>query len=378
MKKPLLSVSALALLSALAMPEVKAETKPEARKETEAKKATKPEANGFVLSLGGYYDSMFYSVDTDAVTNASGVVTNAIDGQLQEDAEIYFNGKVKNDDYEYGFQIQLEARSTTDDQIDEHYIYVKTPFGKVEIGAENSAAYKSQAHAPKFLGWETYDNNFDTWAAVSDYAAPDHANISDDANKLNYYSPRVNGVQAVFAYTPSTENAKGGGLDLGTKLAGKYKVISYGANYKGAVGGGRLQLSYTAEDGDDLNGTNTAEDQAIGANYKRGDFELGGTFYESERPETAEPAKITETEILHVGVGYKLSPSTTLGFAFHDQEKSTDGGVASETDIIILGGNTKLIKGVRLTYSFEEVASTKPTQSKQDSTFIGAGLLFRF
>ena len=165
-------------------------------------------AGPIAVTVGGYYNSMMYNVDSDNTGK------DYKDINLQEDAEIIFKGKGKSSGgTEYGFQVQLEAAQSSD-QIDEHYIYVKGDFGKIELGAENSAAYKLQVAAPKFLGWKTYDNNFKTWSSVAKFEKPLHDNYSADANKINYYTPSMNGLQIGVAFTPSSENSSGGGMSL--------------------------------------------------------------------------------------------------------------------------------------------------------------------
>lgn len=78
------------------------------------------------VTVGGYYNSMVYNVDSDNSADYK-------DLSLQEDAEIIFKGKGKfNSGLEYGFQVQLEAASK-DDQIDEHYIYVKVPLVRLKL-----------------------------------------------------------------------------------------------------------------------------------------------------------------------------------------------------------------------------------------------------
>ena len=239
------------------------------------------------VTVGGYYNSMFYNVDSDSAVDYKS-------SSLQEDAEIIFKGKgVSNSGLEYGFQVQLEA-ATKDDQIDEHYIYIKGDFGKVEIGAENSSAFKSQVTAPRFLGWKTYDNNFETWSKVAKYEKPLHDNYSADANKVNYYSPRVNGVQFVYSITPSNQNSGGTGVGSGANNllveSGADKsyddVIAMGLNYNGTLGGMKVAASYTTEKGDYSAVAGTVdgehEEKAYGLSLSSGDFTIGGHKFESD------------------------------------------------------------------------------------------------
>ncbi len=342
------------------------------------------------VTVGGYYNSMFYNVDSDSAVDYKS-------SSLQEDAEIIFKGKgVSNSGLEYGFQVQLEA-ATKDDQIDEHYIYIKGDFGKVEIGAENSSAFKAQVTAPKFLGWKTYDNNFETWSKVAKYEKPLHDNYSADANKVNYYSPRVNGVQFVYSITPSNQNSGGTGVgsgannllvesaanlvsDQGPVEVKVYDdVIAMGLNYNGTLGGMKVAASYTTEKGDYSAVAGTVdgehEEKAYGLSLSSGDFTIGGHKFESDEATATNPGN--DWDITVVGVSYKLSSATTIGFSLQQQEDDKTGATGNDdTDITVIGGSTKIGSGATFTYSYEMVESDNP--SKGDTTFIGAGLLLKF
>ena len=333
------------------------------------------------VTVGGYYNSMFYSVDTDNVG------TTFKSSSFQEDAEIIFIGKGSSDNgLEYGFQVQLEAASKSD-QVDEHYIYVKGDFGKVEIGAENSAAYKSQVSAPKFLGWKTYDNNFETWGVVAKFEKPLHDNYSADANKVNYYSPKVNGFQFAYSFTPSNQNSNGTGVGSGFDNllveSGADKsyddVTAMGLTYGGTLAGLKVKASFTTEKGDysKEQGTTDGEhkEQAFGLSVSNGSFTIGGHVFESDEATVTNPGN--DWDILVIGASYKLSDATTIGFSLQQQEDSkADAITYDSTDIFVVGGSTKIGSGATFTYSFETVESDNLYRG--DSTFIGAGLLLKF
>lgn len=328
------------------------------------------------LTVGGFYNSMFYSVSSDNDAK------EYKDFALQEDAEIIFKGKGKtNNGLTVGFQVQLEASSQGEDdekgdQIDEHYIYIKGDFGKVEIGAENSAAYKSQVTAPKFLGWKTYSNNFATWSKVATYEKPLHDNYSGDANKINYYSPKLNGFQFVYAMTPSTgmssNGAGAGSNDLYEEADGYDDVTSMGVKYSGRVAGLKLKASYTTEEGTkDYSGTEKDDSEtAIGLSISSGPWTIGGHTF------TAEENNEDVWDITTLGVSYKLNKATTLGIASHDQTDDSTASGNNDTTVTIFGGSTKIGAGTKLTYSHEQVSSDDTT--KGDSTFTGVGLLLKF
>ena len=312
-------------------------------------------AGPMAVTVGGYYNVVVYSQDVDG--------TDTRDIGIHNDAEIIFKGKGKaNNGLEIGFQVQLEAEGSGEsDHIDENYIYVKGDFGKVEIGAENNAAYKQQVMAPKFLGWKTYDNNFKTWAEVSDFDKPHLDGVESDALKINYYSPKIYGFQFSYSLTPDASDTSGD-----TALyddSGKGSSSAIGVKYSGKIGGMKVEASYGINELDEDAGVAPREDSAFGLSVSSGDVTVGGTSFTKD-------ANGTETNVLHYGIAYKLSKGHTVGLGMHTQDK--DGG--ADVDIMALGGNIKLGAGTKLTYSYETVEDSVDG----DSTFMGVGLLLKF
>ena len=313
------------------------------------------------VTVGGYYNAMVYSQDTDDF--------DARDIGIHNDAEIIFKGKGKlNNGMEVGFQVQLEAEGAGEsDHIDENYVYVKGGFGKIEVGAENNAAYKQQVSAPTPFGWKTYDNNFKTWSdninitKVSSYVKPLMDGIDSDALKINYYSPKVNGFQFAYSMTPDTSDLNGD-TDL-YKDTGSGEATAYGIKYSGKIGGMKVQASYGVNELDEDAGVPTAEDSAFGLSISSGNFTIGGNTATIERG-------VNETDILHYGIEYKLSKASKIGLIIHDQENADD----TQLDILAVGGSTKLGGGTTLTYSYESLED----DTYGDSEFIGVGLLLKF
>lgn len=312
-------------------------------------------AGPLAVTVGGYYNSVIYSQDVDG--------TDTRDIGIHNDAEIIFKGKGKaKNGIEIGFQVQLEAEGSGEsDHIDENYIYVKGDFGKVEIGAENNAAYKQQVMAPKFLGWKTYDNNFKTWAEVSDFDKPHLDGVEGDALKINYYSPKINGFQ--FSYSLTPDASKNSGDTALYDDSGKGSSTAIGVKYSGKIGGMKVKASYGINELDEDAGVAPREDSAFGLSVSSGDVTVGGTNFTKD-------ANGTETNVLHYGIAYKLSKGHTVGLGMHTQDK--DGG--ADVDIVALGGNIKLGAGTKLTYSYETVEDSVDG----DSTFMGVGLLLKF
>ena len=319
-------------------------------------------AGPMAVTVGGYYNAVVYSQDVDASAKR--------DLGIHNDNEIIFKGKGKTKNgLEIGFQVQLEGEGSGDvkddakpvDFIDENYIYVKGDFGKVEIGAENNAAYKQQVSAPKFLGWKTYDNNFATWGKASNFDKPLMDGIDGDALKINYYSPKINGFQFSYSLTPDASDKNG---DTGLYSdSGSGSASAMGIKYSGKIGGLKVKASYGVNELDEDTGQDTKEDTAIGLSVSSGAVTVGGTMTTFDRAGQ-------ETDILHYGIGYNLSKETQIGVTLHAQEAAN----GDETNITVIGGSTKLGAGTKLTYSYETVEDDEDG----DSTFMGVGLLLKF
>jgi outer membrane protein OmpU len=104
-----------------------------------------------VATAAGADDRNYSTVNT---TNAAGATvavpttTNLGASDVFWEGEIFFVGETTLDNgIKIGVNVQLEAY-TSSDQIDEHYVYVQGGFGRVVVGAENSAAYLMHYSAP--------------------------------------------------------------------------------------------------------------------------------------------------------------------------------------------------------------------------------------
>lgn len=323
-------------------------------------------AGPMAVTVGGYYNSVFYSQDVDE--------QDTRDLGIHNDAEIIFKGKAKaNNGIELGFQVQLEAEGSGEkDHIDENYIYAKGNFGKVELGAENNAAYKMQVTAPKPFGWKTFDNNFKTWGEVSNFDKPLLDGVESDALKVNYYSPKFNGFQFGYSITPDASDTNG---DSGLYLAdetdedgdniSKGSSTALGLKYSGKIGGMKVKVSYGINTLDEDTGVSSREDTAMGLSVTSGKITVGGNTFTKEKGDD-------ETDVLHYGVQYKLTKATSLGLIMHNQEQPN----GDEVNIMAIGGSTKIGAGTKLTYTYETVSDDDADNG--DSTFMGVGLLMKF
>ena len=159
-------------------------------------------AGPMAVTVGGYYNAVVYSQDVDGTEKRDLAFTMTM--------KLFSKVKAKpKTAWKSVFKSSLKAEGSGEkDHIDENYIYVKGDFGKVEIGAENNAAYKQQVSAPKFsVGKLTitilkHGPKFLTLINLMD-------GVDGDALKINYYSPKINGFQFSYSLTPDTSNTAG-------------------------------------------------------------------------------------------------------------------------------------------------------------------------
>lgn len=131
------------------------------------------------------------------------------------EAEVWFVGETTLDNgIKIGVNIQLEAY-TSSDQIDEHYVYVQGGFGRLVVGAENSAPYIMHYSAPSPTGGQFGADSpnflpFRPPGAQAIGSVRTFMQLTSDANKITYYTPRfAPGFQFGLSYTPD-DDAPGG------------------------------------------------------------------------------------------------------------------------------------------------------------------------
>ena len=142
--------------------------------------------------------------------------------------------------------IQLEARTTTAstmDQIDEHFVFFTGDWGRVIVGAENSAPYLMGYGAPA-AGLGVNSPTFRPFQAVGGATTNNFITGISDNNKLTYFSPRFSGFQLGISYTPEDNNNNGAGLTSGlatdNDVGDQANFFSIGANFVESFNRGQM------------------------------------------------------------------------------------------------------------------------------------------
>jgi predicted porin len=298
------------------------------------------------IAIRGYY-SAGVSVTDEDIDDRQSV-------HVRQDGEIHFRGETTLDNgLVVGVRVELEA-FTTDDQIDEHYVYFEGTFGRLIIGANDHVSEAMHDYVPTATpgGSDTPDYFlFDDSEGLTPNSAGEEVG---DENKIIYFTPRFNGFQLGVSFAPNTDQISSGGVggqygtlptlwapDINESYAFGFNFVqefndvgvSFGATYElGSVKDGKDQDSvgahaYVSFDGFTVGASGKMTDPGdvdptvddwyvvgVGGLYEMGPWavSLGGTY--QEKTEEGGPGKV-HTYLVDLGVNYTLGPGVSV-FAF--------------------------------------------------------------
>ena len=354
------------------------------------------------LSVGGFFTSGFAVIDDDISTDSSANTANTDDNAFSQNLEVHFKGEATLDNGTViGARIELEGDKQdgdNNDTIDEHYVYVRSDWGKLIIGAENGAGDLGAIQAPSFVaGFYTHSDSLNDDALETAYStalggavtptlnrtavgakAVEDAhmstrleNISGDALKFTYFTPRISGVQFGVSYAPNNGDLYGGNSSYANLTTEQEDIYEFSLNYKNnfdgvdfAIGGAYVEATSTQA------GAADPESYNYGASVGANGFTIGGNFttYEnlgsvgdkySARINTyatlgvptnvgltanADGSAVTSTsyaydngrfwseeiETYNVALSYDFG-NTVIGIAYTDSEETLRGGVLTTT-----------------------------------------------
>jgi hypothetical protein len=226
-----------------------------------------------VLTVGGRFHTFYVFTDNRESQLSGGGVR---DHGLLREAEIAFRGRTTlNNGLRAGVVVRLEAE-TCADQIDESWIWFEhDAYGRAEIGSTDQVGYKMFYGAPVVIpnfefseiNMRAYNNGGGVAAGV---AVPQGLiNIGNDAEHINYFTPRFFGFQVGVAYTPENcqENNTAGFTGSGGQAATCTGALGLPSDKNAGQQGDIVNVA--------LNFTQKYGDVTVGAygSYSRGDLE---------------------------------------------------------------------------------------------------------
>ncbi|MFO0295948.1 MAG: porin [Rhodospirillales bacterium] len=355
------------------------------------------------VSVGGYHSQQF-----GFASNKKGVNGNANPNNFTQfsDSEIWFRGSTTlANGITAGFRVELEG-NTSGDQIDESFMFLEGAFGRVELGTINTVAYRMD-HSITFMpnrGYSAQEGGvygafvinptavtfLDTTQggkrAINGTAAPGGTatGTGEDQQKINYYTPRVGGIQVGATFLPNyqTEDASG----FADRSNARTNAYSFAINHVNNFSGVQLNgsASYTvypkvkgaassAAAGNDI------KDMSIGGQLGAAGFLVGLGYRNVDAKNAAENGSV-----YGVGVNYTTGPM--ILHASYIKSKVDGGNLGANGDDTyehwILSANYDIGPGVALIGSVfwaefkDDATTTANNNNKGAGALAGISLMF--
>jgi predicted porin len=335
------------------------------------------------LQVKGYYQNLvtFSSVDEPA-----GDTTNYKDAQFRHEGEVHFKGETKLDNgLTVGFDAQLEIVNVglsggQPRDMDETYMYFSGGFGKLQLGAENGAAYLLHVGVPSVgLGFD--DRNFGVAAQNGGNNRP---NISGDTPKGTYFTPNMGGFQAGINYSPNVDGQAlstfGFGV-LSVPTGSVEDVVGVGLKYSGKFGDASVSASAGYETGSVVGGGSNADPEvwALGLNVGFGGITVGASYGDLENTTNGGGGATAgiDGEIWALGVAYRTGPwGVSAGYQKTDLQNAAGASITSSGDEYELAASYQLGAGVQLRGGLIYADMDLNTQPDTTTLFIGTFLTF--
>ena len=314
------------------------------------------------LDWGGYMNQhvAFGDISTNLGVFGAGGQDWEGDGlSLHQTSEIIFTPNVTLDNgMTFGINIQLEGENVGA-RIDETYMSISSDtFGRLDLGAENSAGYKSMVGAPSvtsmyinspstsaFIPFTGYDAALTAVAAtpVNIVTLPfRQAGISsytevggnNDVSRITYYTPDFNGLTVGVSYAAqgAVNAASSYSINKNTVLS---DIFDIGVNYSNSFGSTDITLAArwgTGETPSVAAGASDFETWGVGFQVGFNNITIGGSWAENDNDET----------LITSGIGLGDSEGWSLGVTYDAAgpwafELLT---YQSETDLVVGGAST--------------------------------------
>ena len=217
MRKVLLGTTALAAMGLLAGGAAQAED----------------EAGPISASVGGFYNAAVGFVGGDLGEDKNNTAVGQHINIIVSGSTTLDNGITT------GVVAKIEEGQNV---LDEYHLFFSGPFGDIKVGAMESAAQQSTNFAPGASGIFGVNSPFFVFTPESNVTTYDDSIGNEDAAKLVYFTPVVNGFRLGASFAPNdSEAGQYGGNEMGS---GDYRDHwSVGAEYVADFGEASLRAS---------------------------------------------------------------------------------------------------------------------------------------
>jgi outer membrane protein OmpU len=309
------------------------------------------------LDLGGFFKAYggYASQDTDNVRKFD----------IARKSQIYFSGETTLDNgLTVGAHTELFGENnagqtsvntttpTSDNSVEESYMYLSGNWGRVNVGRENGAAYLLQVSAPGAdanidgqdidFSFFNADSTPTTGVAVNIDQDYQHSGPNGDAqysDKITYLTPKFNGFQAGVTYTPSYEE-KAIGANTNGMIANNVTdkledLMEVGARYDGEMNGVGIHAGAGYSTADQQVNTTTNDDYKewnAGLKFDYNNFGFGGAY----TTDNGSLQSDGDTDTYVLGADYTYG-ATKFGYSYFNSQGETGATTEDELDRHTLG-----------------------------------------
>lgn len=326
-------------------------------------------AEGFDMTLGGFMTQWIGYASTDA---GGGEDVSGFD--TQADAEIHFIAHTNLDNgLKVGVQVQLEAE-TSDDQIDEAFLFLRGDFGELLLGSEDGAAYAMHyGVASQGIGLD--DGEAGNWilgVSAELFTTATFFFRDDDANKVRYLSPRVAGFQFGVSYAPEgVEDDDAFPTEAKNDGTTAEQIVQAAVNYEHTFGDLSVAASLGTEVFGDTNGTSGQGAYIVASGLELGYGPFGASFAVSYENEPT--VGFEERTVAGGSVFYASGPTGVSLALIYGTADATGGGDDADQVSVELGGHYDLGPGVSAQASVYYVDYDAGTGGRDSSGFAAVG-----
>ncbi len=327
------------------------------------------------LELGGFFKGYMAYSDQDNAPTSAGV--HNLD--ILRHTEVHFNGETKLDNgTKVGVHIEASADEGDSFAIDESLLYAEGDWGKINFGAKDGAAYLLQVAAPSAdkdidgVRQQIQPVNltaFGTAIGETDY----DQNISGKVDKITYFTPLFEGLQAGVSYTPDSDASRGGNgnaLD-GDDTAATSNIWDFAARYEHKFGDVKVitGAGYTHAEAE-TGPANDREAWNAALNLGFGNFNIGAAYQNDD-----EGSATDDVDYTAIGVSYKMD-KFLLGASYYN--KNDNVGTQVDTDRYAAGVTYSYAPGIALRSSISHLSSDISGSGDFDATSVVVGTSIDF
>ena len=402
MKKQILSTSAIALGVAMAAP---------------------ASAQEWDMDWGGFANTHIgiSSVDRNFASTADNDGVN-----VYTNSELIFSPSVTLDNgMTFGFNVQMEALNGGGgaDGIDESYVTISSDtLGRIDLGSENSAGYRSMVAAPQVGSMPINSRSTSAFVPVTASGGFRQAGLSsytevggnNDVQRITYFTPSFNGLTLGVSYAPSNSGNASNNAPVNFNAAGNITDIfdlgiSYSQSFNGVdidlgarwgtgernaagaipagcqnaggffvAGGGTCPAgSTTVAAGRSATTNGDPETWGLGGSVSVSGFTFGVGYAENDQDLAG---NVGDQKGLSVGVAYDLAGPWTVGLEGYFGEVDNGPGVdEDEYDAIKLAASRSLGAGVSWdVYYFRQETKNGATGAEIEGDVIATAINLSF